>query len=422
MKTVGQSALAQLIVSFLLVCGALLLNWGLDSRDIPQLWPAVGVLLASYWVGWGFTALYNSRAEMLMMPLSSALISVGWLEIVRYYVSKAQLDVPLREAWHVSAGVGAFIIVALLLRDYRVLEGYKYIMLLLGVLFQFSLVLIGSESHGARLWITVGSTGVQPFEFVKILIAVFLAAYLRQFSKWIRLGIISPKAGRLARRALLVLGVCMGAAEGLLVLQKDLGMALLLFGLFTALFYVATGRKDLVAVGAALTSAGAYICYSYFDHVQTRVEVWLDPFSDPVNKGFQMFQGLYQLASGGLDGTGLGLGMPYCTPDGDSDFIFNTIGEELGLIGLAALILIIICLCSRAFRISLLANDSFGTILAAGLAILWAWQSLIVMWGCTKMMPMTGVTLPFVSRGGSSLVANYIMMAILWRISWQEGE
>ena len=420
MTAVGKSALAQLIVSLLLAWGALLLNWGLDSRDIPQLWPAVGVLLVSFWAGWGFTALFNRRAELLMMPLSSALISIGWLEIVRYYVSKAQLDVPMREAWHAAAGVGAFIFVALLLRDYRVLEGYKYLVLLVGVLFQFSLVLIGSESHGARLWITVGSTGVQPFEFVKILIAVFLAAYLRQFSKWIRLGIISPKAGRLPRRALLVLGVCIGTAEGLLVLQKDLGMALLLFGLFTALFYIATGRKDLVAAGAVLTSAGAYVCYRYFDHVQTRVEVWLDPFKDPMNKGFQMFQGLYQLAAGGLDGTGLGLGMPYCTPDGDSDFIFNTIGEELGLIGLTAVILIIICLCSRAFRIALLANDGFGTILAAGLAVLWAWQSLIVMWGCTKMMPMTGVTLPFVSRGGSSLVANYIMMAILWRISWPE--
>lgn len=421
MGNVSKGALAQLATSLILVWGTLLLNWGLEGREIPRLWEAVGVMLTAFWTGWAFTACVNRRAEWLFMPLCSALISVGWLEITRIHASTNRMDTPWREAIHVAIGVGAFMLIASLLRDYRALEGYKYVLLLLGVGFQASLVLFGSESHGAKLWINIGGAGFQPFEFVKILIAIFLAAYLHQFSKWIRLGILSSKSGRLPRRALLVLALCVGCAEGLLVVQRDLGMALLLFGLFTALFYVATGRRDLVALGAVLTGTGAYFCYQIFGHVRERVENWLNPFAG-TDQCFQMFQGLYQLASGGFDGTGLGMGMPYCTPDSDSDFIFNTIGEELGLLGATAVVLLLTLLCVRAFRVALLANDDFGTILATGMAVLWAWQSLIVMWGCTKMMPMTGVTLPFVSRGGSSLVANFIMMAILWRISWPAKE
>ncbi|MBQ7568683.1 FtsW/RodA/SpoVE family cell cycle protein, partial [bacterium] len=234
MNTVSKSAAIQLMVSLMLVIGAVLLNWGLDSREIPQLWQAVGVLLGTFWAGWAFTALYNRQADLMLLPLSSALVSLGWLEIVRYFVSKAQPDATMREAVHVAIGMGAFVVVSLLLRDYRVLEGYKYVLLLAGVLFQFSLVFIGREANGAKLWISIGSTGVQPFEFVKILLAIFLAAYLNQFSQWIRLGLTSPKFGRLSRRALLVLGLCIGTAEGLLAAQKDLGMALLLFGLFIA--------------------------------------------------------------------------------------------------------------------------------------------------------------------------------------------
>ena len=214
----------------------------------------------------------------------------------------------------------------------------------------------------------------------------------------------------------------MALAEGLLVAQRDLGMALLLFGSFVSTFYVATGRRDLIAIASVLTGIGAYSCYFYFDHVQTRVNNWLDPFQDYFGKGFQMCNSLFSLGNGGIDGTGLGLGQPYLIPDADTDFIFTAVAEEMGLIGAVGLILILMLLCARSFRVALNAPDEFGTILASGLASLWSWQSIIVMLGCTKMMPMTGITLPFVSRGGSSLVANAIIMAILWRISWPEED
>jgi cell division protein FtsW len=383
----------------------------LARPEVPLPGVALAEILGAFWGAHALLAGARRRGDPLLLPLAALLCCLGWVMVWRL-----SPELGLKQATWILVGVAVFVAAARLPGDYRALEDYKYLFLLAGVLLQAAVMIFGVEINGARLWFRFGPVYFQPVEVLKVLLVVFLAAFLRQFRQWLRLGMLS-REGRLPRRALLLLTLGWAAGEGVLVLQKDLGMALLLFGVFVAMFYISTGRTDLVAASGVLFLAGAWVCYGLFDHVRTRVLMWLDPFSDAQDRGFQMVQALCALAWGGLDGTGLGLGRPDLIPEAHTDFVFVALGEELGLLGAVALLVAVMVLVARAFRIALTAGDEFGTLLAAGLGTLLAWQTLVIVGGTLKLVPMTGITLPFMSYGGSSMLANFLVLGLLWRMA-----
>jgi len=316
-------------------------------------------------------------------------------------------------------GVSGFVIVLALLRDHRRLQAFTYTLGLAAIVLLLLplLPVIGREINGARIWIRVGPLGFQPGEVAKIFLVVFFAGYLvvkrdalalagRRFA-----GIDLPRG-----RDLGPILVAWLVSLGVLVFQRDLGSSLLFFGLFVVLLYVATERVGWIVVGGLLFAAGSWFGYLTFAHVQERVTGWLDPFSD-TDAYYQIVQGLYGLAFGGMVGTGLGQGDPSLTPFSYSDFIVTSLGEELGLAGLMAIILCYGLIVERGLRIALLCRDAFGKLLAAGLAVSFALQVFVVVGGVTRLIPLTGLTTPFLSYGGSSLVANWAIVALLLRIS-----
>lgn len=319
-----------------------------------------------------------------------------------------------------ALGIVLFIVVVVVLRDHRVLQRVTYtagvaaILLLLLPL----VPVLGATINGARIWIAVGGLSFQPGEVAKILLAVFFAGYL------------AVKRDALAVAGRRVVGVDLPRGRdlgpilfawlvslGVLVLERDLGASLLLFGLFVVMLYVATERVGWVVLGVLLFAGGAFFAWSRFSYVQARVSVWLDPFADPSNTGYQIVQSLYGLANGGLVGTGLGLGQPTLVPLANSDFIATTLGESLGLTGMMAVLVLFGVVVERGLRIALTARDPFGKMLALGLSFTLALQAFVVLGGVTRLIPLTGLTTPFMSAGGSSLVANWVVVALLVVVS-----
>jgi len=328
-------------------------------------------------------------------------------------------DAPSQLAW-TTLGVVLFVSVLVVVRDHATLQRYTYTAGF-GALVLLLLPLVpgvGVEINGARIWLRVAGFSVQPGEFAKLALAVFFAGYLvakrdvlalasRRFA-----GIDLPRG-----RDLGPVVVAWMASLGVLVLQRDLGTSLLYFGLFIVVLYVATERTSWLLIGLGLFLAGSYAAYLTVARVQQRVGIWLDPFEDAAGSGYQVVQSLFGLGTGGLFGTGLGQGRPEIVPYAKTDFIIATLGEELGLIGVMAVLVIYALLVERGLRTALGVRDSFGKLLAAGLSFSLALQVFTVVGGATRLVPLTGLTLPFLSYGGSSLVANYALVALLLRIS-----
>ncbi|MET0928935.1 MAG: FtsW/RodA/SpoVE family cell cycle protein, partial [Aeromicrobium sp.] len=277
----------------------------------------------------------------------------------------------------------------------------------------------GRNIRGARIWIGLGPFSFQPGEAAKICLAIFFAGYL----------VVKRDALALAGRRFAGIDLPRGRdlgpilagwliSVGILIFQRDLGSSLLFFGLFVVLLYIATERPGWLIVGGLMFVAGAYLSYLAFGHVQVRVNAWLDPFSDP-DKNYQVINGLFGLAHGGILGQGLGQGSPNLTPFGFSDFIAASMGEELGLTGLMAILLIYGLIVERGLRIALTCRDAFGKLLAAGLALSIAIQVFVVVGGVTRLIPLTGLTTPFLAQGGSSVVMNWAIIGLLLRISDQ---
>jgi cell division protein FtsW (lipid II flippase) len=281
---------------------------------------------------------------------------------------------------------------------------------------------LGKTINGARLWVGVGTFSFQPGELAKVCLVVFFAAYLADRKEL--LAIASRRVAGMHVPDIKHFGpllVMWGISLAVMFFEKDLGSSLLFFSIFLAMIYIATARLVYLVLGSALFVAGAWAGYQMFNHVQERVRVWLDVFDPKLirDDGYQLAQSLFAFATGGLFGTGLGKGRPDIIPEARTDFIFSVIGEELGLLGTAAVLLCFILLVARGLRIAMNARTDFGQLLAAGLTTIFGIQTIIILGGVTRLLPLTGITLPFMSFGGSSLLSNFVLMAILARISHQ---
>ena len=363
-------------------------------------------------------------ADPFLLPLGGLLTAVGLTMIYRI-----DPDLALRQGLWVVVGIVAFSLLVLFIRDYRALDRYKYI---LGLTAIFLLALpavpgLGRTINGASLWVGVGGLVFQPGEFAKVLLVIFLAGYLRDNREMLSVG-----QGRYGFPSLKHFGpllVIWGGAMLVLFQTNDLGGGLLYFSIFLAMLWVATARWQYVAVGLCLFAAGAYALYHVTPHVRERISIWLDcswTFSNacPVyREGYQLAQSIYAISGGGFFGQGLGRGV-LLTPEGrtyipylETDFIYAGIAQELGLAGAAGLVLLYVVFCYRGFRIALQASDGFSKLLALGLTAALGIQAFIIMGGVSGLIPLTGITLPFVSYGGSSIVANFIVLAILLMVS-----
>lgn len=363
-------------------------------------------------------------ADPVILPIATAINGIGLVMIHRLDLAEEREIVDslaLKQMIWTGLGVLACGIVVWVVRDHRGLARYTYTAMAAGLVLLLLplLPLLGRNINGARIWIGLGPLSFQPGELAKIILAVFFAGYLvtardslslvgRRF-----LFLQLPRA-----RDLGPIVVAWIASLLVLIFERDLGSSLLFFGLFIALLYVATERTSWIVIGLLLFSGGAFIAWTLFSHVQVRVAIWLHPF-DPANadRAYQLIQGLYGLASGGLLGTGLGQGRPDIVPFAESDFIAAATGEELGLTGLFALLLLYALLVERGLRTAIGVRDGFGKLFAAGLAFSMALQVFVVVGGVTRVIPLTGLTMPFLAYGGSSLLSNWIIVGLLLRIS-----
>jgi cell division protein FtsW (lipid II flippase) len=366
-------------------------------------------------------------ADPVLLPVVSLLNGLGLAMIHRLDLAEdltpENPDYAAQIGW-VVLGVGLFVAVLLLVRDHRILQRYTYTAMLVGLVLLILplLPLIGAEINGARIWVRLDLGGrtlsFQPAEIGKIVFIVFFAGYLvvkRDVLALARsrvLGIDLPRG-----RDLGPILVAWSASLGVLVFQRDLGTSLLFFGVFVAMLYIATERRSWILIGGLLFATGAFVAYQLFTHVQLRVRIWMDPFIDEAGDGYQIAQSLYGFASGGVLGVGLGQGHPDFVPFAETDFIMAAFGEELGLTGVMALLVLYAIVVERGLRTAIAVRDPFGKLLAAGLSTALGIQVFVVVGGVMKLIPLTGLTTPFLSYGGSSLVANWALVALLLRVS-----
>ena len=404
-----------LFVIILLFGGFVSAQLARHGRLLPDELVYPGVLAAVLLVMHLLLRFLLPRADPLVLPLAAALTSVGFVFIYRLNPGLA-----FEQLMWVVVGAGAFAMVVLFLRSYEVLARYKYTLGLVAVALLASTMIFGREVNGARLWLRIGPMNFQPAEVAKLLLVVFLAAFFAEKHELLSisthrvLGVPVPELKYFAP-----LFMMWGLSVLLMIYQKDLGSSLLFFGIFISMLYVATARKTYVLVGFALFLLGAYFCYLGFAHVETRVVTWLNPFDPRTIHGtsYQISQSLFALSSGGLTGSGIGLGHPTFIPSVSTDFIFSAVGEELGFMGAAAVVFMYVLLVERGIKTALRHAEDFGKLLAVGLISIIAIQSFLIMGGATRLIPLTGITLPFISYGGSSLLANFILLGMLLVLS-----
>ncbi len=423
--------LGLLVLAWLVGCLALFLaSEGATATVVDRMWPVVilsGVVLLALHL---IVRRFAPYADPMMLPAAALLnllgiAMIGRLDIAEFLAAEragepAPDSVALEQTIWMAVGAVACVLVLLLVRDHRILRRYTY---LIGLASLILLILpmvpgLGMEINGARLWISIGRFTFQPAELAKVGLTIFFAAYLVQ----------TRDALALVRHKVLGLGIprmrdfgpiltIWALALFIMAMQNDLGTAVMIFGLFVGMIYVATGRRSWIVMGAILTVIGGFLAYALFGHVQVRVKVWLNPFEYANAEGYQIVQSMYGFANGGMTGTGWGRGYPQLVPYANSDFIFSSLGEELGLAGALAILVLFAILIQRALRTANASRDAFGALLVTGYAILLGLQVFVVIGGVTKLIPHTGLTTPFMSAGGSSLLANWIILGLLLRVS-----
>jgi cell division protein FtsW (lipid II flippase) len=375
-------------------------------------------------------------ADPVLLPLAAALNGLGLVLIQRLDLAAADRAAaahhaaprgaaPLQLVW-MCLGVALFVVVLLVVRDHRRLQAYSYTAMFVGlVLLVLPAVLPASHSvvNGARIWVRFGAFSFQPGEIAKLALEVFFAGYLVRHRDLLRLagrrvaGLDLPRA-----RDLGPLLLAWGASMLVLIRESDLGSSLLFFGIFVVVLYVATERGSWLLIGLVLFLVGSFVAYLAISHVHARFQVWLDPFNQHIydrspGGSYQLDQGLFGMATGGVFGTGLGQGRPDIVPFANTDFIMSTVGEELGLAGVMSVLTLYLLFVTRGLRAAIGARDGFGKLLGTGLAFGFALQTFVQVGGVTRLIPLTGLTLPFLSYGGSSLVTNWVLLALLLRIS-----
>lgn len=365
-------------------------------------------------------------ADPFVLPIATVLTGLGIAMIYRIDLAvglKGWDATAIRQiAWAAIALVAALLVVVFV-RNYRVLFRYTYLSGLIGILLLLLPFVpgLGTEQN-ADVWVSLGFVSFQPGELAKIALAIFFAGYLVRTRESLTstgtrfLFMTWPRARELG--PLLIIWL---VSLGIIVLQRDLGTGLLIFGMFVAMLYVATGKTSWVLIGVVLAATGAFLASRVLPYVNGRFTNWLDAFNQTVidadGGSYQLTQGIFGLAHGGLFGTGLGQGRPYITPLSQSDYIVPSLGEELGLVGLFAILALYMVFASRGIRVGLAGQDDFGKLLATGFSFTIALQVFIMVGGVTRVIPLTGLTTPFLAAGGSSLVANWIIVAFLLRIS-----
>ncbi len=383
----------------------------IPTRIVPFLAVLLGMLIFAHLaVRW-----FARGADATMLPLAALLHGIGYVMITRLDERLAGLQA----TWSIVAIV-VFVATLVAVQRATDLARYRWTFLAIGIgLLLLPMVPgVGYSAGGARIWVNLGPINFQPGEFAKIALAIFFAGYLAETRELIAAGTWKVGPFRLPEpRHLLPIVFAWAFAVLVMVGQRDLGSSLLFFALFVVMMWVATERAVYLLIGLVLFASAAYVSYRLFSHVQTRVDIWLDPWSRSLDEGYQIVQALFGLADGGIAGTGLGRGSPNQVPEAQNDFIFSSVGEELGLFGAAAVLMAYLLLIGAGLRTALRTENRFEKLLAVGLTTIIGVQAFIIIGGVIKVVPLTGITLPFVSYGGSSLVSNYILLALLVRLS-----
>ncbi|HEY3842894.1 MAG TPA: FtsW/RodA/SpoVE family cell cycle protein [Acidimicrobiales bacterium] len=407
----------------LLLFGALLIvalyviaELGANSKIPPHIGPFLGVILglslgahlANRWLA--------PQANAVILPLAVLLNGIGYVVIARWYPGQAKV-----QAGWAALGVLLYVLTLLVVRFSRDLERYRYLLLLIGGILLVA-PLFFSPINGAKLWVHYGGLSFQPIEFSKILLCIFFASYFAANKEL--LSIPTARLGNrlfLDPRPLIPILVAWGAAMAVIGLEDDIGFAALLFTLFIGLLWITTGRVGYLILGFILFAGGAIFAAHYFGQVHLRVNEWLNPWptaTNPNNGGAQLSEGWWAMGTGGLSGTGLAqYHSPIIIPEISSDMIFAAVAIEMGMIGAAAVTFAFILFVGAGLRIAQTARTDFSRLMATGLTILVGFQAFFIMAGVIRLLPFTGITLPFVAYGGSSLLANYILIALLMRIS-----
>lgn len=411
-------AVLGMLMIFLVPTGRLDWSWG-------DIW--VSLAFAAMVLGISVTfGIRGFRGDQVVLPLTAALSVIGLLMIQRLHPDLAAIDpgyamLAQRQLLYLGAGLAVLWLIVVLAGPFKVMEWlpkYKYTWLIVSLALQAATFFIGSGvGDGAKLWINVGPIQIQPSEIVKITLVIFLAAYLDD--KRDLLG-SSWQVGPVALPPipyLLPMGLMWAASLMTLVVLSDLGAALLFFGVFLTMLYVASGRMVYVVIGLITFAAACFAAWKGFSRVEVRVQNWLDPWADPFDLGYQQVQSDYALSSGGLLGTGFAQGQPWIIPAVHTDYILSAIGEELGLLGTLAVLTLYFLLAMRGFLIAIRARDGFVQLMAAGLSMILAVQTVIIIGGVIRIIPLTGITLPFISYGGSSLLSNFAIVGLLLHMS-----
>jgi cell division protein FtsW (lipid II flippase) len=408
----------QLERNLLVVAGIFMLN-GVLAVNLAhglidyEILGAVGGIFAGFMVVNVVLCKAGHAGDPLFLPLAALLVGLGLITILRLKPEVFMLQV----IW-IGVGLSAFLVSVFLSKRLEQAAYFKYVCGLIGVSLLLTAIVLGVDIGGHKSWVIIGPIRFQPSEFAKIFIVLFLAAYLSERRELLTLAtkhygpFILPHP-----RFIAPLITVWGIAMVMFILQRDMGAALLYFGIAILMTYMVSGRLSYVIMGLILFLIGSVICYKLYSHIQTRVDIWLNPWADPAGRAYQIVQSLFALGSGGIMGSGLTYGFPTMIPEVHTDFIFAAIGEEMGLMGAGAVIILYIIMIYRAFRASLLSIMPFSMMVASGLAVSMALQIFLIIGGVTKFFPLTGITLPFISYGGSSIVSNFILLGMLFAIS-----
>jgi len=410
--------------SVIITCAYALMIFGNTAKTPNDVGPLLLSMLALGGVGHIANRIFVPSAHPVVLLIAFLLNGIGYVMILRIDLAKGFDYAPLQAAW-TAGGVAAYVLTLAVIRRSRDLDRYRYLLLVGGVVLLLLPLVphFGENLNGARLWVHFGKFQFQPVELAKIVLAIFFASYFAE--KRELLSIPTARFGNrlvLDPRPLVPIALAWFFAIAVMSLEHDIGFSALLFTLFIGLLWVTTGRTGYLLLGVILFAVGAYVSGRYLSQTHIRIEDWLDPWKYATGSGEQLVQSWYSLGSGGIGGSGLGLGSgAFQIPIPNTDFIFAVIGEEMGLLGSTMVVVAFLLLVGAGLRIAQVARSEFAKLTAVGLTMIIGFQAFFIIAGIVRLLPLTGITLPFVSYGGSALVANYVLIALLMRISDEGG-